>query len=400
MRFAFILPVLVLVHAAVVAGERNDGPHVESWPNGKRKVRATYQAGKLEGAFESWHENGRRHVSARYRNGLLHGRYTARRSDGETRVTAEYRDGALHGDRRFFDGKRVVSEQRWEKGRLARLDGIEPFPRPLEEIRKTLLEIRESGLRPREKAQADREQGLRVLKSYRYLVGVPWRNLRLDDDLNRRALAGVMLLEKIGRLTHTPPNPGIHEADYLYAYSGTKNSNLSDRANPRGMVHGLMDDSDPVNLKHVGHRSYCVNPLMDKTGFAQAPKGFSAMWATDRSGRGGCDYDLLTYPPRGHVPMAYFGGRQAFSIWPKTFRPSVDPKTLKASIYLLDDDYVRAREPMPLDCHHVGEKPRGAGEVLIFRPKNLPWAPGKKVWVEIEGLDPKMPFRYLVEFVK
>src|SRR5262249_50213938 len=93
--------------------------------------------------------------------------------------------------------------------------------------------------------------------------------------------AAVQLLAKIGHLDHTPKNPGLPEDEYKLAYKGTSHSNLGQGF--RSLANAVDDwmwDSDGGNIDRVGHRRWCRNPAMQKTGFGGSGKS-TAMWAFD-----------------------------------------------------------------------------------------------------------------------
>lgn len=138
--------------------------------------------------------------------------------------------------------------------------------RSADEVKKKLVEILAS---PREGA-GEREAALRRLKAYRYLAGVPY-DITLDDEFNAACETGAKLCAKLGRLDHTPANPGLPEDDFTLGYKGTSQSNLGQGY--RGLedaLDGWIEDSDKNNISHVGHRRWCFNPAMQKTGSVAA----------------------------------------------------------------------------------------------------------------------------------
>jgi hypothetical protein len=141
---------------------------------------------------------------------------------------------------------------------------------------------------------------------------VPHADLALVDTFNRHADAGSKLCERIGRLDHTPENPGLPEDEYAFAYTGTSRSNLFQGNGMPGSVPAYMDDSDARNIDRVGHRRWCLNPAMVKTGFG-ASGVFAAMWAHDASRKDVPDFDYVAYPAMGYMPDYYFGARHAWS---------------------------------------------------------------------------------------
>lgn len=379
---------------------RKDGPYLENYENGKPKIKAVYKADTFDGPYASFHENGKANISAAYKMGKLNGAYAERNEQGKIMLTATYRDGKLHGTLRHYDKGQAILAQAFKEG--------EPvFARSLEDIKATLAQL---GTVPEAEQKADAETAermaaLRRLKAYRYLVGVPYANVELDREMNSYADAGAKICEKIGRLDHTPKNPGMPDADYKYAYTGTSRSNLAQGyKNLVKSVDGWMDDSDASNIDRVGHRRWCINPAMRKVGFGRSGV-FSAMMAHDKSQPSVPDYDFISFPPMGYMPIPFFDARYGWNI---TFNPQKFKKldsSVKVTIYdELDPHLNRTGGPLSLNYKNTENSPFGVPNCIIFRPDKLALADGKRCWVELDGIqtaDGKpFPVRFLVIFVK
>ena len=164
-----------------------------------------------------------------------------------------------------------------------------------------------------------------------------------------------------------------------------------------------MDDSDPSNIDRLGHRCWCMNPRMLKTGFGFAG-GFSAMWSMDRS-RPKAEFEQICFPARGYMPVGFFGAEYAWSVslnestWKKP-----NPGAVKARVYPLDEHLAPAPLPLTNDTHRFNVGGYGVSWVVIFRPVGIEVAPGRRYWVEISGLERRGkkeapgPLCYLVEF--
>src|SRR5262245_5280496 len=182
--------------------------------------------------------------------------------------------------------------------------------RSAEEIKKKLTAI----LAPGDKKADEKTLALRRLKAYRYLAQVPYDDLTLDAEYSAMCLAGVKLCETLGKLEHTPENPGLPEKDFKLAYNGTSRSNLAwGRMTLAESVDGWMFDSDSSNIDRLGHRRWCLNPGMKKTGFGRVGV-FAAMYAFDRSRANVPNYDYICFPARGYMPIDFFGPREAWSV--------------------------------------------------------------------------------------
>jgi Cysteine-rich secretory protein family len=376
---------------------RKDGFYVEYHENGKAKVKATYRAGELEGSYTAFHPNGATHINATYKQGKRTGTYSERDDHGRLVLKAGYRDGTVQGSVKIYDKGTEVFSQPFH-------NGAPVWPRSLEKIRAALGAISTSPAAPRgnDPAAAERLAALQRLKAYRYLVGVPYENLELDAEMNRCSEAGARLCAAIGRLDHTPANPGWKQADYQLAYKGTSHGNLAQ--GPKTLsacVDGWMDDSDARNIVHVGHRRWCINPAMQKTGFGRSGV-FGVMYAHDNSQPKVPEYEYLCYPPAGFMPIDYFRPHHAWSVSlnPKKYRA---PDTaLKVRVYEVDEVLSRKGDLLPLNQQQVSiDGP--VGPCVIFRPEKITVADGQRYLVEIDGIQSTsgqaVPVRYLVVFV-
>ena len=233
---------------------------------------------------------------------------------------------------------------------------------------------------------AEREEALRRLKAYRYLAGVPYDDLRLDDEDNTACVAGARLCAKLGRLEHKPANPGLPEDEFQLAYKGTSRSNLG--MGVRSLAKAVdmwMDDSDRANIDRVGHRRWCLNPTMTKTGFGRFNE-FTAMYVFDRSRKDGPDFEFVCWPPRGLAPVEYFKRTSAWSVTlnPRKYNPPGEDVTAK--IYAADKKGNKTGDPLKLNHRGVDTSGIGIPNCIIFRPERIAVESGRRYVVEIEGL--------------
>jgi hypothetical protein len=277
-------------------------------------------------------------------------------------------------------------------------------PRTLEDLRKTIASINNSGDRAADPAALEREQALKRLKIYRYLARVPHDNLVLDDDLCKTARAGARLCERLGRLDHRPENPGLSADDYQLGLKGTSSSNLAEGFPTLAKsIDAWMDDSNPSNLDKLGHRRWCLFPYLQKVGLGRSGK-FSAMYILDHSQQDVSDFDFVAFPAPGPMPVEYFGPQWAWnvSLNPQKFRPP--SAEVKPSIQEIDKTDKRIGAPLTLNHHSVSSDGFGLPGCIIFRPSAIALRPGKRYQVLIEGLltsrgEKAKPVTYTVEFV-
>jgi hypothetical protein len=383
------------------AGEKQ-GILNEFYPSGKRRSTTNYTNGKKNGMHVELFESGKVRLRANYLNDELHGKFQELNEDGTTIRSANYRNGKRHGVWQEYEGKRLVKDEFYS-------DDVLLLPRSQAQIVAQLAEINKSpvvldGEVPNDvtddikrrvadpAAHAEREAAVRNLNGYRYLCGLPF-DVGLDRAQIAYAEAGADLLKAIGKLNHTPANPGWPEQQYKAGYKGTSTSNIYMGLKDMGpTVHGYMDDSDPSNIKMLGHRRWCLNPKMLRTGLGRNDN-FSCMWSMDNGRQETVEYEFTAFPPPGLVPNAVFKKDYAWSV---TLNPAkyklpqestVKVKVTPARLNLKTGDVERAPQPLELDYFGVDQGGYGVRGCIIFRPAPFSADPGAAYWCEITGIE-------------
>jgi len=165
-----------------------------------------------------------------------------------------------------------------------------------------------------------------------------------------------------------------------------------------GAVDGFMDDSDESNIDRIGHRRWCLNPRMRRTGFGQAGE-YAAMWSMDSSGPDPRDVEAVRYPPPGYVPVELFEAHYAWNFSPLDGRAPARSDVV-VTIQPLGDYYLPAGEPLAIDYLEVAEDGYGGTPCVIFRPSALEVAPGKAYRCRLSFDEGRTTaFDYVVEFV-
>ena len=371
---------------------RRHGNYAEFHENGAIKVKAIYKRARLHGKYVSYHASGKPHVTAEYKNGEREGKYVEKDDRGRVVIETTYIDGCVEGTYEEYADGVLISKQRWENREPVDVDGVRPYPKSRDAIRSAIEAVFDSK-DPLEAKEGDPEafgrgECLRHLKIYRYLCDLPYEDLVLDQGLNDYADAGAALCERIGRLDHTPANPGMPEDEYKFGYHGTSSSNLyMGQEDIVPQVRGYMDDSDASNIDAVGHRRWCLNPPMLKTGFGRSGR-FSAMMAHDHSRNGKSDISLVAFPPQGWMPAYWFGSHFAWSV--SLNRQEVDEpdsRKVKVTVTPIGADHVRRAQPLKLNHLKVNTSGAGLPYCIIFRPEGIETEPGNHFWVEISGLE-------------
>ncbi|MEX0641543.1 MAG: hypothetical protein WD468_02525 [Pirellulales bacterium] len=408
-------------------GKKN-GKYEEFHENGKLKVLATYVLDRLNGAYQTHHENGIMHVAATYRAGKLNGKYIERNDKGQQVLTVDYVNGLRHGKLvKFKDGKPERTFA-YRADEIVGAGGIITHPYTRSELAAKLATIymtrfvappappappapagrsapaaRESGppVKPTEFATEEQLRAVQRLNAYRFLCGAP-ADVVIDPEYTNYCKAGANLCKKLGRIEHTPKNPGMPEDEYKAGYHGTSNSNLAQGHHKMSeALDGLMDDSDDSNIARVGHRRWCLNVLMQATGFGRTDDMVN-QWSLDQRRKVVPKWQMVLYPARGYMPNEYFGDRHAWSVVLNPTQYKIGPD-VKAEIYELDDDY-QAKTALEFDFSNFkSEESRGTGYALIFRPKKLDMSDGKKYGVQVSGVNTPdgkpTTITYVVEFV-
>jgi hypothetical protein len=143
-----------------------------------------------------------------------------------------------------------------------------------------------------------------------------------------------------------------------------------------------MDDSDPSNIDRVGHRRWCINPRMLKTGFGRTGK-FGAMYSMDQSQKTLPDFDLVAFPTRGWMPVEYFNPRYAWnvSLHPQKYKVTGD---VDVRVTEIDARMKKVGEPLKLNYNKPNTGSFGLSNCVIFRPEKI--ERGKRYLVEIDGV--------------
>jgi hypothetical protein len=280
-------------------------------------------------------------------------------------------------------------------------DESKPYPRALGEV-KAMVQL----LAPKKGTGASTpNEFLSHLAQYRYLCGVPYETLSSDAHDATLANHASLICSKLNLLTHTPARPaGMADAEWELCRIGAAECNLyMGQVDPAACVDGWMDDSDPSNIDRVGHRRWCLNPSMQRTGFGSAGN-FAAMYAFDRSLKEVPDWDFVAFPPRGYMPSTFFGNRHAWSVCPNPAKYTLaSAGDLKVTIQPVNPKFDPAGPPLKLDFFKVDTKNFGTGPAIIFRPANFSAAQEAIYAVEIKGLKSsdsgKDSIRYFTHFI-
>ena len=158
-----------------------------------------------------------------------------------------------------------------------------------------------------------------LLNNIRYVAGLD--QVTYDESYAELAQAAAFVNMSIGIMTHAPASvaskpAAMSQADWDLGCKGAAGSNIAaGRLWLRHSIFAWVDDSDSTNIKNVGHRVYCLNPKMRKTGFGLAGSK-SAMYVTSESEGGiGVGFQTNIAWPAQNTPIEYFSnGATAWSL--------------------------------------------------------------------------------------
>ena len=129
-----------------------------------------------------------------------------------------------------------------------------------------------------------------------------------------------------------------------------------------------------------------MNPKLLKLGLGR-DDDFCAMWAFDKSRALAHEYEFISFPPPGYVPVDMFGPAYAWSI---TLNPgkylAPELKAITVELFPIRED--QADREHPLEIEHVTVDTHGFGvnNCVIFRPKSLEVRPLQSYQLELRGL--------------
>lgn len=158
---------------------------------------------------------------------------------------------------------------------------------------------------------------------------------------------------------------------------------------------GRVVDSDSGNISRVGHRRWCPNPVMGKTGFGVV-NSYGAMYAFDSSNTSGYGYDMVLWPA-ANMPTEIFDGSQAWSIGTRT---DLLGDNIKVTLKRLNDGRVwnfsngASNGDFYIDTDYYYDSSyadyenefASYGDAIIFRPDGIEdYGDGEKFQVTVAG---------------
>ena len=240
-------------------------------------------------------------------------------------------------------------------------------------------------------SDATLKKALATLNNVRYIAGLNY-NVTLDSTYTAQCQAGAYVDYLIDDLTHDPRKPsGMSDALYKKGYAGCSSSNIAMGSSTLNscILYSWMEDSDSSNIRYVGHRGWCLNPTMGKTGFGVAGI-YMSMYALDKSNNS--SIKNVAWPAQT-MPLEYFGNDYAWSLF--TGQNETESR-VKVTLKRKSDGrtWTFSKGKANGDFYVSNDYQEGT---IVFRPKGIAgYRAGDSFTVNVTGVN--KPVTYTVTF--
>ena len=395
--FLSFLPPFVATLVLLLPAQLRPETITTKYDNGKTEEKySTNKNGRKHGSYASYYESGKKKVRCRYSEGLLNGNYTEYHENGKTRLKKSYKKGQLSGLLILYDEEGAVLHRAvYKKEQIFLFGGprsqtpfvVYPVPREkiIEKVAelkprnhegkkytKEKFEVKGSSKQPYSAGVLKKEylqDSLRQLQVYRFLCGLKY-DLELHDSFNELAQHAALISAANAKLDHAPKcPPGMAPNVFALCSQGAGSTNLhQERASLLSAINGFMADDDSSNIAGTGHRAWCLNPLMRRTGLGDCDR-YQAMYSFDSSRTiRGKVLDTVLFPSKGHYPVEYFHSNWPWSVTFPTGKYGIPQKDdLKVEVWELDKGLMKKKK-LELDYLGVRSESYGMGHGVIFRP--------------------------------
>ena len=220
-----------------------------------------------------------------------------------------------------------------------------------------------------ELSRKTQEGAVTMLNNIRYVAGLD--PVSFDENYGRYAQAGAFVNMSIGQMTHYPESvtskpSAMSQADWDLGCRGAGSCNLyRGPSTLTSAVIGWVEDPGTSNTSVLGHRRWCLNPEMGKTGFGFAG-GFCAMYCFDSSGTG--TQKNIAWPAQ-NMPIEYFRGGS--SVWSITTGHEVDRSKVTVKLVRQKDGKTWTFNAGSSNFFQVNNGAYGQTGCIIFRPGGI-----------------------------
>ena len=230
---------------------------------------------------------------------------------------------------------------------------------------------------------------LKILNNIRYIAGL--NPVSLDDSYGDLAQAAAFVNASIGRMTHYPDQVAqkpaeMSDEDWTAGVTGAGKTNLARGQSTLNLAClAWTFDESSSNIPMIGHRRWCLNPGMGKTGFGAA-EWFYAMYSFDRSASS--SQTNVAWPAE-NMPVEYFNKDIPWSL--STGR-NVTAANVVVTLTRLNDGKVwtfnGTETYSPSNQKYFNVNNEGYGQIgcIIFRPDGIDgYKAGDRFNVRITG---------------
>ena len=233
--------------------------------------------------------------------------------------------------------------------------------------------------------------GIAMLNNIRYIAGLNY-DVTLDDGFNEECQAGALINKINGSISHYPQQPSdMSDEMYQLAYKGCNESNIAWGFSTlnKCIVFGWMSDEDEGNISSVGHRAWCLNPTMGKTGFGVVDNYYN-MHSFDGSHTS--SVKNISWPAQ-NMPVEYFEKNMPWSIFTGSSETASD---VKVTLTRQSDGKVWNFSQDSADGYFNCTNYIQSG-TIVFRPSDITgYNDGDVFTVSVTGV--KTPLSYTVSF--
>ena len=233
--------------------------------------------------------------------------------------------------------------------------------------------------------------GIAMLNNIRYIAGLNY-DVALDDGFNEECQAGALINKIYEAIDHHPKQPsGMSDDLYQLAYKGCSESNIAWGFSTlnKCIVFGWMSDEDEGNISSVGHRAWCLNPTMGKTGFGVVDNYYN-MHSFDGSHTS--SVKNISWPAQ-NMPVEYFDKNMPWSVFTGSSETASD---VKVTLTRQSDRKVWNFSQDSADGYFNCTNYIQSG-TIVFRPGDITgYNDGDVFTVSVTGV--KTPLSYTVSF--
>ena len=233
--------------------------------------------------------------------------------------------------------------------------------------------------------------GIAMLNNIRYIAGLNY-DVALDDGFNEECQAGALINKINGSISHYPQQPSdMSDEMYQLAYKGCNESNIAWGFSTlnKCIVFGWMSDEDEGNISSVGHRAWCLNPTMGKTGFGVVDNYYN-MHSFDGSYTS--SIKNISWPAQ-NMPVEYFDKNMPWSVFTGSSETASD---VKVTLTRQSDGKVWNFSQDSADGYFNCTNYIQSG-TIVFRPGDITgYNDGDVFTVSVTGV--KTPLSYTVSF--